>query len=187
LVFGSVHLAQPSTQPTFWTFIRIQLNNKKSPLQPKNSKGRNLSLICWVWPPSVGEVRLNSSSLHRSCRPWHPIPLGSLLGGHGDAWLWLWYQMFASTWPSPALSLRSRRLCAHSPTIRREPTPSQKPGLKEGRNLSLLCWVWPSSVGEVGPNSSSLHRSCRPWHYLEGHVVLAAIGSSTSTPPLLVG
>src|SRR4051812_46552542 len=43
---------------------------------------------------------------------------------------------------SPTLSLHSRPSCSHNPTIRREPTPSQNPGLKGGMNISLISWVW---------------------------------------------
>jgi hypothetical protein len=47
--------------------------------------------------------------------------------------------VLASTWPNPALSLRSEHLYAHNLKIRRKPTSSQKPGLKGGRNLPLIC------------------------------------------------
>jgi hypothetical protein len=49
----------------------------------------------------------------------------------------------------------SGRSCARSPTIRRELTSSQKPGLKGQRNLSLIRWVWPPPVGEVGLNQAA--------------------------------
>jgi hypothetical protein len=42
---------------------------------------------------------------------------------------------------------------AHGPTFSGKPTPSQKPGLKGGGKLSLICWSWPPPASEVGLNS----------------------------------
>jgi hypothetical protein len=42
---------------------------------------------------------------------------------------------------------------AHGPTFSGKLTPSQKPGLKEGGKLSIICWSWPPPTSEVGLNS----------------------------------
>jgi hypothetical protein len=45
---------------------------------------------------------------------------------------------------------------AHGATFSGKPTQYQKPGLKGGGKLSLICWSWPPPTSEVGLKSPAM-------------------------------